>query len=315
MDEDPVHVLYIGGFGRSGSTILDGVLGEVDGLVSAGELRCLWRRGVLDDQLCGCEEPLTECPFWTEVMEEAFGGFDEAVGEEYEALIPKVDRVRRLPWLLGPGSPPGYRGNLERFLEIRRRVYRGILAAAEADVVVDSSKIPSTPYLLQADPGIRTTTIHLVRDPRAVANSWQRRKRWKGIHDREVYLPQATPAKAARSWVLHNVFMEPHAWRGGGHVRVRYEDFARDPGTAVERILEAASLDRASPLDGSTVTMRENHTCAGNPGRFRSGEVEIRLDDAWRDEVDARTWFTVTGVTGPMLRAYGYELAAGAPGR
>ena len=42
-----VRVLYIAGSGRSGSTILDRTLGQVDGFFSAGELCNLWGRGLL----------------------------------------------------------------------------------------------------------------------------------------------------------------------------------------------------------------------------------------------------------------------------
>jgi len=39
--EPTARVLYIAGWGRSGSTILDNVLGQVDGFFSAGELMFL----------------------------------------------------------------------------------------------------------------------------------------------------------------------------------------------------------------------------------------------------------------------------------
>ena len=48
------HVVYIVGWGRSGSTLLTAVLGELDGAFAAGELRMLWGRGVIGRRLCGC---------------------------------------------------------------------------------------------------------------------------------------------------------------------------------------------------------------------------------------------------------------------
>ena len=41
-----VPVLYIGGWGRSGSTLLAHVLAEVPGFVSVGELRYVWQGGL-----------------------------------------------------------------------------------------------------------------------------------------------------------------------------------------------------------------------------------------------------------------------------
>ena len=43
---DPVRVLYVAGAGRSGSTVLANLLGEVPGFVSVGEVRFLWERGL-----------------------------------------------------------------------------------------------------------------------------------------------------------------------------------------------------------------------------------------------------------------------------
>ena len=42
-----VKVLYVTAWRRSGSTILDDVLGQLDGCFSTGELHYLWERSVL----------------------------------------------------------------------------------------------------------------------------------------------------------------------------------------------------------------------------------------------------------------------------
>ena len=47
MTEARATVLYIGGMGRSGSTLVDRVLGQAPGVCSVGELVFLWERGVL----------------------------------------------------------------------------------------------------------------------------------------------------------------------------------------------------------------------------------------------------------------------------
>ena len=40
------QVLYVGGWGRSGSTLLSHMLAQVAGHVSVGELRYVWQAGV-----------------------------------------------------------------------------------------------------------------------------------------------------------------------------------------------------------------------------------------------------------------------------
>jgi len=63
----PVRVLYIGGLGRSGSTLIERLLGQVPGVCAVGELVHLWDRGITEDERCGCGEPFRQCPFWSQV--------------------------------------------------------------------------------------------------------------------------------------------------------------------------------------------------------------------------------------------------------
>ena len=63
---DPL-VLYIAGWGRSGSTLLERLLAEVDGVTLLGEVVHLWERGVREDELCACGTAFSGCPFWSEV--------------------------------------------------------------------------------------------------------------------------------------------------------------------------------------------------------------------------------------------------------
>ena len=73
MTGERVKVLYIAGSGRSGSTILDRILGQLDGFFSVGELCNLWDRGLLAHRKCGCGVPVDQCPTWTGILATGFG--------------------------------------------------------------------------------------------------------------------------------------------------------------------------------------------------------------------------------------------------
>ena len=72
----PTRVLFISGWGRSGSTLLDRMLSSSLGFFASGELREVWWRGVQENRQCGCGVGFNECPFWRAVGIEAFGGWD-----------------------------------------------------------------------------------------------------------------------------------------------------------------------------------------------------------------------------------------------
>src|SRR6185503_6025734 len=80
MVSSPVKVLYLPSAGRSGSTLLDRLLGQLGGVFGAGELSWVWQKGLVENGKCGCGVPLRECPVWNEVFDRAFGGMDAVDG-------------------------------------------------------------------------------------------------------------------------------------------------------------------------------------------------------------------------------------------
>jgi len=52
------------------------------------------------------------------------------------------------------------------------------------------------------------------------------------------------------------------------------------------------------------VDLGEDHTVAGNPIRFRRGEIEVRRDDEWRTRMPRRSKALVTALTLPALARF-----------
>ncbi len=101
---EPVRVLYIGGSGRSGSTLVERMLGALPGVCNVGEVVLMWERGLLRGERCGCGIPLPQCPFWRAVGDVAFGGWEAFNVQEFLALKRSVDRHRLIPGLLADGG-------------------------------------------------------------------------------------------------------------------------------------------------------------------------------------------------------------------
>src|SRR3954470_20467180 len=94
------RVVYVGGVIRSGSTLLDRMLGELPGHVAVGELCYIWEPSLLLNHDCGCGRPFADCPFWSAVGTTGFGGWSSVDAREIIALQASVDTTRDIPALL-----------------------------------------------------------------------------------------------------------------------------------------------------------------------------------------------------------------------
>jgi hypothetical protein len=304
---NPQPVVYVASWSRSGSTLLDLMLGQIPGFVSVGEIRFLWERGLSEHQLCGCGAPVPACPFWSRVLEEVFGRGGRVDPEAMVALWRRVDGLRRLPRQLTPGIYPGHDADLTAFHEVLGRLYRAIGAVSGARVVVDSSKYAAYARLLARAPGLDVLGLHLVRDSRAVAYSWRRRKRMPEVVPGERYMPLKPPWKSALYWDLEHLAL--HAVLGSfrRYRLVRYDDLVSRPEEVLTAALERLDL-AIDPnfLRGGRMTLGSNHMVAGNPLRFHRGELRVQADTEWRQGLSAGSKWVVTALTWPLLARYGF---------
>ena len=305
------RVLLIVGSGRSGSTLFERALGGVRGVAALGELVHMWDRAVRDDELCACGQPFGSCPFWTAVGRRAFGGWDRVdtarVVEERYSVV----RTRRVPQLLTSSTSSRWRGQRDHFAHELSAVLGAAQAESGARLLVDSSKMPAyAALLMRAD--VDLTCVQVVRDPRGVANSLGKTVLRPEVTDAEDLMHRTGVAESALWWsafdlvttVLRTVRKVPFT-------TVRYEDFVADPGGTVERVLAfsgfSATSDDLAHVSADRILLGANHQVAGNPVRFRTGEVQVRPDDAWKDTMSARDRRVVGILTAGLRHRYGYH--------
>jgi hypothetical protein len=305
-----VPVLYIGGWGRSGSTLLAHVLAEVPGFVSVGELRYVWQAGPAGNELCGCGLHFAECPFWTAVGEEAFGGWEKVDVDEVLALESAVLRHRNVPLLALGRLAPEHARQVQRYADLTATVYRAILTVSGARVVVDSTKNPPYAYFLRAAraAGLRTRVLHLVRDSRGVVHSWAKRMARPEVTAGGAFFQEFSPFQAGVRWMECNLAFELLRRLGTPMVRMRYESLAADPRGELERMFAAMGEPGQHDLSavGDSVQVAGQHSVRGNPMRFAHGRQQVRADEAWRTGMAGKTRSLVVLVTWPLLLRYGY---------
>jgi hypothetical protein len=289
-------IVYILGSGRCGSTLLNCVLGQAEGVVAPGEIGLIWERLVTRSHVCDCGTPFDACPFWRAVLRNGLPTGKKLASEK---------ELNRLHWKL-TGSRSGLRFFFQRpprrlnrgqrqYLDVLIEIYREISRLSGCPIVVDSSKRPLHAWLLTADPSLDVRCIHLVRDSRAV------------VHSQLARTKRSLRWLAAR-WLIVNLLCEAVVRKEKSHLRLRYEDFCASPQSSLAAIASFADLSletvRLSP-EGS-VNLEPAHGVGGDEVRFRKGEVRISANERWRTQMPARARRVVTRLTYPLLVRYGY---------
>ena len=168
--EAPVKVLKITGLGRSGSTILDVVLGNHPDIESVGEASNLIRNGWISREslrgidpsklrvpICTCgkrldvlyvDTPDEACPFWASVRRQWLERADGESIESYPRLQNDFELKRRwsrygldpLPRLLYERRRPS--APLRSYARLTRTFFESIRAVSGKPVIVDSTMVP-----------------------------------------------------------------------------------------------------------------------------------------------------------------------------
>lgn len=292
-------IIYIAGYGRSGSTVVDIMLGMHPEIFGSGEISTMCRHVWKENEYCACGDRLKDCAVWAPVMERWTQQYRP---DDYFALQRAVEPLFAPTRMIG-GS------RLDAFLTQSRAMFSAIRAETGQQIILDSSKAPGRALALARDPSVDLRVIHLVRDARAVAHALGRTipvDVAKGVQKKIV---PRSPLRTALRWRMYNSAAETLCARlpSAHSVRVRYEDLTRDPMTELTRISAAIGVDlsaTAQQIAGGAKIVPA-HQMAGSRLRMK-GPMALRYDNAWDLQMPNAARKKVEMIAGAQLRRYRY---------
>ena len=311
------RVLFIGGSAKSGSTLLGALLGQQPVLFNAGEMNLFWAKWLDPGERCGCGERLTECAFWAAVVADV-----EDVGiapTRMAELSARLDHTRQLPRVLSRSLRRNTAGAWAELVAGTDRLYASAFRRSRAAFIVDGSKLPTHLMLLRDLPDVDVRVLHLIRDGRAVAFSWERKRRLARAGE-----PQGSGMRRHRFaaadfaiWHLQNFSIDRLARRFNHATRIRYEALATAPATALRDALERLEVDLAGEATASEgLGVASGHAVGGNDRvRFAGAGTTVAVDEAWKTELRGLRLRLWTVLAAPGLRHFGYPLRVLRSGR
>ena len=312
------RVLLVTGFGRSGTTLVNTILGSTPGRlrgrrdplpVGAGADRAASLRlrpapssRARSGARCSRRRSATRS-----TLDAGGAGGRGRAGDAHAA--PAADARRR--------ASVGDR-LIRRLDAPARRAHGGVPLASRRSPAPGSSWTRRSPRrsatCSQHLDGIDLRVLHVVRDPRAVAYSWTRSKRADRRRGPTRDAAARRRPQSALQWDLWNGAAERDVARLGPLPA----GALRGPRRRPPRRGWAGSLSFAGVADWWPCRSRSPHevaaatvhTVAGNADRMRSGPLrDLALDDAWQRELPARARRLVTALTCPLAVRYRYGSA------
>jgi hypothetical protein len=290
-------VIYITSDNRSGSTLLDLLLGNHKDIISIGELRRL--NQCLNDN-CMCGRRIIDCYFWQKV-EHTLGRPLSQVDTFCDGHS-KAARIIAKTIAAFPGRGYSFRLASHFFPFLREdaevvanfvRIYEAICKLGEVQFIVDSSKAAYYFKLLYMFIPQKIKILYLTRDGRGVAYSKMKRE--------GVRLEQG-----AKGWVLNNLMIQMMSLNipGDRIKRVRYEDLCEKPRRTLQMVCDFVGID----FQDDILKLNKNgkHNIGGSPHKYDKENTKISLDDRWKQALSPQELSDFCGIAGWMNRRLGY---------
>ena len=294
------RVVYIAGYSRCGSTILDMMLNRSPEIVSAGELTYLQDDAPNPKRVCSCGQRYPDC--------DRYGGWLAGRPEGEAALVRRIESRAGFEDLVAGKIA---QVDMDAYHAYANSLFDHLHETGAASVVVDGSKsakdAAGRPLALARLAGRDVRILHLSRDPRSTVRSYiDRGSNWVLEGHRA-----PKPLESWRpilGWTLANKFAQRLGREMGAdrYMHVRLEDVRADPATALGRIgaFIGVDLDPVAEAVLAGEPFVAGHNVGGNRTRLKPQKIDLTQRPP--DRLPAAHSLGLRLVGGQMTRQLGY---------
>ncbi len=291
-------LVYILSTGRSGSTLLDVLLGAQPECWTLGEFQML-DIGVGHQMRCGCHAPLGQCDFWGPIVERVRRTIRFPLGYFRSGRHPtgKVVRWALLPSIitacpLRAQRPAAEAYAISNFAALDEAKFAAEQHQDKVSWLIDASKDPYRLLWLQASGHFDIRVIHLIRRPEGFVSNMMRSASASGTNG---------VVKYAGRWLVDNMIARSLLWRmfwPESVKTVHYEDLATDPEAAIGDLCHW--LETPFDADRTKGTRIEvNHGLAGSRPRWDA--LDVTFEETWRTTLSSFHQKLISLLTAPLL--------------
>lgn len=290
VSQQKINLIYVASIGRSGSTLLESILGAHSQIATCGEIH-IWPHEILQKGVrpCICGKSVLKCPVWTEVLKQV---------NPLQQPLPQIHFFReqhhaghtlRASQLKIFGKQPlsaQAAAKIQQYGQNNYAVFDAFLNvmrshdSPQLNWVVDSSKDPYRLLWLARSGYFNVKVLHIVRNPPAFVYSMVKRlpKEIATVPHQRLY----EAARQSVKWSIENALISKVAANhldASSYQLVKYEALAAEPTATFQQICRFLGCD----FEASAIAnFREGskHTIAGNPMRYEARGIS--LDEKWK---------------------------------
>ena len=291
------RVIYIMGCGRSGTTILNILLGNNSGLLAVGELNRFslsWAK----NNMCSCGTPVKSCEIWRNIGKLYFTDTSKNDCSEMLHYQMAVERQRAI-WKMAFGLYE--RDKFQLYETFMHNIYKSLQDVSSCKAIVDSSKSVGRAYSLLRNKKIDVQLIHLVRDPRGMYYSFQKK---------DVVTPVKGLWSTALYWNITNFLASIIKLRFGDKkvLQIRYEDLVYCPGETIDKIsfFLYVNLSQVKEKLKNEVKLDRGHIASGNRLRSQKSALKLTPDFEWKRKLSFSQRLILNIICSPMMVKHKY---------